>query len=134
MSYFTIHKIKIINQYNTKKNVKTLLDIIKKISGYDGFDIIGSTITDIRYNGHKWYECEHDMKAATRFLPGYEIRVKGKGDNGETWEYQFKNGFGYRNDYTEFSDPEDELSDFNEENEKKKNNSSEDEDYYDYYY
>ena len=129
MGYYTIHKIKIINQYNTKENLEKLLDIIKKISGYGCFDIIGSTITDARNDGHKWYECIHDMEAVSRFLPEFEIRVKGKGEEGETWEYEFKNGDGYRNDSTYFSDPEDEKSDFyDEEDAKQKQNSSEEDD------
>ena len=58
MGYCTLHKIRIINQYNTKKNLETLLEKISEIANYD-FIIVGNVIIDTNYNGgcgSKWYD------------------------------------------------------------------------------
>ena len=49
-------------------------------------------------------------------LPELEIQVIGKGEEGEIWEYIYKNGFEDRGDSSYFSDV-DEESNFEEENE-----------------
>ena len=45
MGYYTLHRIRIINQYNTEENLEILLDYIEKISGYS-FHISDSVIKD----------------------------------------------------------------------------------------
>ena len=125
MGYYTIFIIKIVNKYNTRKNLEKLLDLILKISGYSAFDIVGSTITDFRNDGHKWYEWDHDMLGISRLLPKFEISVKGKGEEGETWEYAFKNGESYSYYSGEFEEP-DEKTDFYDENELHSDSSDSD--------
>ena len=125
MGYYTIHIIKIVNKYNTRENLEKLLDIILKISGYSAFDIVGSSITDFRNDGHKWYERDHDMLAVSRFLPKLKISVKGQGEHGETWEYAYKNGESYSYYSGEFEEP-DEKTDFYDENELHSDNSDSD--------
>ena len=96
MGYYTIHAIRIVNKYNTRKNLKKLLKVIKIISGYS-FEIRGSTITDFSNLddfGCKWYECRHDMCAVSRLLPKLKIEVCGKGEEeGDEWSCTFENGF-----------------------------------------
>ena len=129
MGYYTLHKIRIINQYNTKQNLIKLLEKIEEISGY-GFIIVGSTIVDTNYNcesGSKWYDCRDDMIKISEELPELEIKVNGKGeDEGDIWEYIYEDGneWGRRCDY--FSDI-DEESYFEEENENNQlsNNNNE---------
>ena len=118
MGYYTLHKIRIINEYNTKKNLIILLKKIDEISGY-GFEIVGSTIFDSNSNGgsgSKWYHCRGDMIKVSEELPELEIQVIGKDEEGEIWEYIYKNGFEHRGDSRYFSDV-DEESNFEEENE-----------------
>ena len=110
MGYYTLHRIRIINEYNTKKNLEKLNEYIKKISGYS-FYISGSVLKDYsneEYDeGSKWYDCEKNMKAVSRFFPGFEIQVRGKGEEGEIWEMTFKDGFSYDNDDPSiFSEPD----------------------------
>ena len=102
MGYYTYHRIRIINEYNTKENLEELKEYIEKISGYY-FDISGSVIYD---DAHKWYNCQNNMKAVSQFFPKYEIQVKGKGEEGEIWEIIFKDGEYYYNSNTSFSDNE----------------------------
>ena len=121
MGYYTIHKIRIVNEYNTRNNLNKLLDVIEKISGYT-FYIIGSTIADFNNSngfGTKWYECRHDLEGASRFFPEFEIQVKSKGEDGKVWEATYKDGneYGYMKDSNYFSDL-DENSYFDEEDEK----------------
>ena len=112
MGYYTKHRIRIINEYNTEENLEELKEYIEKISGYS-FDISGEVIYD---DGIKWYECKNNMCAVSRFLPDYEIQVKGKGENGEVWEIICKDGDYYDNGYATFSDNESESeSDSDEE-------------------
>ena len=102
MGYYTYHRIRIINEYNTEENLEELKEYIEKISGYH-FNISESVIYD---NGYKWYECENNMIAVSKFLPDFEIQVKGKGEEGEIWEIIFKDGEYYYNSNTSFSDNE----------------------------
>ena len=37
MGYYTMHRIKIINEYNTKENLEKLVELIEKVSEYKGF-------------------------------------------------------------------------------------------------
>ena len=118
MGYYTIHAIRITNKYNTRKNLKKLLKLIKIISGYS-FDIKGSTIVDFSYIddiGHKWYECLSDMEKVSKLLPQLEINICGKGEEeNDEWSYKFKNGVRY--DSSEMFIEDEYDSDFNEETE-----------------
>ena len=75
MGYHTQHAIRIINNYNTRKNLKKLLKVLKSISDYS-FHIRGSTLTDFisldDYN-YKWYDCLDDMIKVSKLLPKLEI-------------------------------------------------------------
>ncbi len=104
MGYYTKHRIRIINEYNTEENLEELKDYIEKISGYS-FSLSGGVIYD---DGIKWYDCKDNMHAVSRFLPDYEIQVKGKGENGEVWEIICKDGDYYDKSYTTFTDSESE--------------------------
>ena len=108
MGYYTRHIIRIINEYDSKRNLGILLKKIKEISNYD-FSIVGNKITDIYWNdscGSKWYGCRSDMRAVSRDLPELVIQVKGKGEEGEVWEYIYENGYeeGGTDDLEDFSD------------------------------
>ena len=100
MGYITYHRIRIINEYNTTENLEELKEYIEKISGYY-LHIDGSVIYD---NGYKWYECENNMIAVSKFFPDYEIQVKGKGEEGEIWECIFHDGDCDYNDPSSFTD------------------------------
>ena len=104
MGYYTKHRIRIINEYNTEENLEELKKIIEKISGYT-FYLSDGVIYD---DEHKWYECKSNMVAVSIFFPDYEIQVKGKGEEGEVWESIFKDGDYYDNDYCSFTDSESE--------------------------
>ena len=56
MGYYTKHVIRIINKYNTRKNIELLSLVLEKISGYP-FVSKGSFLIDINENGRKWYNC-----------------------------------------------------------------------------
>ena len=103
MGYYTKHRIRIINEYNTEENLIKLKELIEKISGYT-FHISGEVITD--YDGYKWYECENNMEAVSRFLPEFEIQVRGKGEEGEIWEKVFQDGSYYSETPYIFSEDE----------------------------
>ena len=104
MGYYTKHRIRIINEYNTEENLEELKEFIEKISGYS-FYMSEGVIYD---EGIKWYECKNNMAAVSRFLPDYKIQVKGKGEEGEVWESIFQDGDYYDNDYCFFTDNESE--------------------------
>ena len=131
MGYYTMHKIRIVNQgYNTRGNLNKLLDVIEKISGYT-FYIIGSTISDFKNEedgGIKWYECCHDMKGASRFLPELEIQIKAKGEEGEVWKATYKDGHEYNYHYeneNSFSDLDENEYFDDEEDDEEDNEESE---------
>ena len=111
MGYYTLHRIRIINEYNKEKNLEKLREYIQKISGIS-FYMFGSILKDYSNEecdeGTKWYEYEHDMIAVSKFLPGFEIQVKGKGEEGEIWERIYKDGYSYSNEDEPsiFSDPD----------------------------
>ena len=112
MGYYTRHIIRIINQYNTRRNLKILLKKISEISNYD-FIIVGSKICDDNYNGGygaKWYGVRFDMMKVSNLLPDLRIQVKGKGEDGEMWQLIYENGFEEAMNLDEFSD--DDESDF----------------------
>ena len=118
MGYYTIHAIRITNKYNTRKNLKKLLRLIKIISGYS-FNIKGSTIVSFPNTDdycYKWYECLSDMEKVSKLLPKLEINIcgKGEGENDE-WSYIFKNGVRY--DSSEMFIKDEYDSDYNEETE-----------------
>ena len=118
MGYYTLHKIRIINAYNTKKNLLLLLEKIKEVSGYI-YEIVGTVIFDSSWDsglGSKWYNCRSDMAIISQKLPELKIQVKGKGEDGKMWEYIYENGNEYERDCEDFSDI-DEEPDFEEENE-----------------
>ena len=119
MGYYTLHKIRIINEYNTERNLEILLKKIKEISDYQ-FTISGSEIEDSDWNGgngSKWYNCGEDMIKISRALPELEIKINGKGEDEEDiWEYILKNGDvkgGMCDDFSDFDD----TPNFEEENE-----------------
>ena len=81
MGYYTLHRIRIINEYNTKNNLEKLKEHIQKISGYN-FYLSGSVLKDYHNkefdDGTKWYQCENNMKAVSRYVPDFEIQVREK--------------------------------------------------------
>ena len=95
MGYRTQHAIRIINKYNTRKNLAKLRRAIKIISNCF-FETKGSTLVDFSYVddiGYKWYDCLSDMRKISRLLPKLEIEICGKGEEeGDEWNYIFKNG------------------------------------------
>ena len=119
MGYYTLHKIRIINQYNTKKNLEALVEKIHEIADYY-FLIVGNVIVDTNCNGgcgSKWYDCRSDMITISEELPELEIQVNGKGeDEGDIWEYIYKNGNEWGGYCDSFSDIDEEPH-FEEENE-----------------
>ena len=119
MGYYTLHKIRIINQYNTKKNLDILLEKISEIANYD-FIIVGNVIIDTNYNdgyGSKWYDFRRDMFKISEELPELEIKVNGKGeDEGDIREYIYKDGEEWGGYCDSFSDIDEEPH-FEEENE-----------------
>ena len=102
MGYYTYHRIRILNEYNTKENLEKLKEYIEKLSGYS-FEISGSVI----YGGSiKWYECRYQMEMISQFFPEYEIQVKGKGEDGVIWEIIYKDMKHYFKENPIFSDGE----------------------------
>ena len=130
MGYLTLHKIRIINQYNTKQNLIKLLEKIDEISGY-GFIIVGSTIVDTNYNGEcgsKWYNCRYDMIIISKELPELEIKVNGNGEEeGDIWEYIYEDGieWGGRCDHFSDIDEEPHFEEENDNNQLPNNNNEE---------
>ena len=118
MGYRTLHTIRIINKYNTKRNLKKLRRVIEIISDYS-FNIKGSTIIDFSDTDdycYKWYECLSDMEKVSKLLPQLEINICGKGEEeNDEWSYIFKNGKRYDSD--EMFNKNEYDSDFNEETE-----------------
>ena len=118
MGYRTLHTIRIINKYNTKRNLKKLRRVIEIISDYS-FNIKGSTIIDFSDTDdycYKWYECLSDMEKVSKLLPQLEINICGKGEEeNDEWSYIFKNGKRYDSDEMFIKNEYD--SDFNEETE-----------------
>ena len=118
MGYYTLHRIRIINEYNTQENLEELKDIIEKISEYS-FHLNDGVITDYldeeKDMGRKWYDCNKDMRAVSRFVPDFLIQVKGKGEEDEIWEFTFQNGLEIEKYCTSFSDDENEEDEGNNE-------------------
>ena len=115
MGYLTLHAIRIVNKYNTRKNLKKLLKLIHIISGYS-FNIKGSTIVSFPNTDdycYKWYECLSDMEKVSKLLPKLKINICGKGEEeDDEWSYIFKNGKRY--DSSEMFIKNKYDSDFNE--------------------
>ena len=88
MGYYTLYRIRIINEYSPKENLEELKGYIEKISGYT-FDMSGSVIYSEKI---KWYSSKYHMNLVSLFFPEYEIQLKGKGEEGEVWEVIFKMG------------------------------------------
>ena len=125
MGYYTIHVIRIINKYNTRKNIKLLRLVVEKISGYS-FRQKGSFLFDSYGDGRKWYGCYGDMIKISRKLPDLEIQIFGKGEDEEDeWNHIFKNGEDISCG-TKFIEPDD-NSDYCEETESNDEFYSEDE-------
>ena len=118
MGYRTLHAIRIINKYNTRRNLKKLRRVVELISDYS-FHIKGSTIIDFSDTDdycYKWYECLSDMEKVSKLLPQLEINICGKGEEeNDEWSYIFKNGKRYDSD--EMFNKNEYDSDFNEETE-----------------
>ena len=122
MGYFTKHKIRIINEYNTKRNLKLLLKRLIEITNYT-FIISGNTIHDIHSclnfgNGCKWYDCRRDMELISMEFPQFEIQIKGLGEEGEIWEEIYHNGDVEYIDCDEFSDIESDIEEESENSEE----------------
>ena len=118
MGYTTQHAIRIINKYNTRKNLAKLRRAIKIISNCF-FETKGSTLVDFSYVddiGYKWYDCLSDMRKISRLLPKLEIEICGKGEEeGDEWCFIYKNGKQYIS--TDMFIESEYDSDFNEETE-----------------
>ena len=68
MGYYTLHKISIINKYNSEKNF---------VSGY-GFKIYDSYLIDDTWNGGcgcKWYSFHSEIYKISEALPKSKILV-----------------------------------------------------------
>ena len=92
MGYYTKHKIRIINNYSTKKNLRILLEELDKVSGYGpSFSIKGYIISDSG-EGTKWYNVEEDMIKISQAFPFFKIQLICKGEEGEYWERIYKYG------------------------------------------
>ena len=59
------------------------------------------------------------MEAVSRFLPNFEIQVRGKGERGEIWEKIFENGNTYSNEPSCFSESDSEEEIYIEINKQK---------------
>ena len=122
MGYYTLHRIKIINEYNSKENLEKLEEIMEKITEYTFYlsddDLVLTDYNEDNRIGTKWYECEKEMRAVSRFLPEFLIQVKGKGQNGEIWIFQFQDGAQYEEEFDLFTDSEKENEEEDEEEEE----------------
>ena len=77
MGYYTLHKISIINKYNSEKNLEKLWEVIKDVSGY-GFTIYDSYLIDDTWNGGygcKWYRFHSEIYKISEALPKSKILV-----------------------------------------------------------
>ena len=113
MGYYTRHRIKIVNEYNSKENLELLKEYIEKISGYS-FYIVDLVIVDYSIHdngGIKWYNCEENMCSVSKFFPEFKIEVKGKGEDGNLWASLYQNGeeFDVDTDYFTGSESDDEY-------------------------
>ena len=120
MGYYTLHKIRIINnRYNNLRNLERLLKVIEEVSKYEYRIESESYIIDDEYNdghGSKWYSFDEDIYIISKKLPKLKILVEALEENGTTWEIIMKNGYRHYN-YDSEDDSEDDEDDDDEENE-----------------
>ena len=118
MGYYTLHKITIINKYNTLENLEKLCDVIYEVSHYDfSINEDDQYLIDSHWNcgyGCKWYSFDHDIYEISSILPKFKIKVEGKGEDGYTWERIVKNG---DSDYENSDDDESQENEDSEDNE-----------------
>ena len=115
MGYYTMHKIRIINEYNTPRNLELLKVITERVSEYH-LEIEDGAIIDYASNayGTKWYGCLREMRLVSTVFPEFLIQFKGKGEEHEIWEFRIQNGISTSVDCTSFSDDEDEEEEIDE--------------------
>ena len=114
MGFPTLHEIRIINKYNTRRNLEILNHVIKKVSGHH-FDIIGSALTNYNKGGFEWCNVTDDMMKVSKLLPQFQIQIQRKEENGVIWNYIYKNKDAVYFDFNDFSEEPDSNSDFCEE-------------------
>ena len=118
MGHYTLHKIRIINKYNSYKNLERLWKIVKNVSGYI-FNINASYLIDDNLNGGegaKWYDFRYDIYEISEKLPKFKILVEAKKDDGNTWEICVKGGhevFDYEESESEENEDSNEDEDSN---------------------
>ena len=120
MGYYTLHKISIINKYNSEKNLEKLWEVIKDVSGY-GFTIYDSYLIDDTWNGGcgcKWYSFHSEIYKISEALPKFKILVEAKEENGNTWKVCVKGGDDTDFNYEESDSEEDDDDDDSNENEE----------------
>ena len=136
MGYYTLHKISIINKYNSEKNLEKLWEVIKDVSEYE-FTITDSYLIDTNWNcgcGCKWYTFDSDIYEISEALPKFKILVEAKEENGNTWEVCVKGGHDTNFSYEESDSEEDDDDDSNENEEEEVSNDENDADEADNYY
>ena len=137
MGYYTLHKIRIINKYNTTRNLQRLIDVIEEVTKYTFRLDDYSYLIDDDWNsgyGTKWYTFHDDIYVISKKLPKLKILVEAKEENGNTWEVIVQGGhtssYYSRDDESdnesdessEMLEEEDENTDENEEEEEEENN------------
>ena len=130
MGYYTLHKISIINKYNSEKNLEKLWEVIKDVSEYE-FTIADSYLIDTNWNcgcGCKWYTFDSDIYEISEALPKFKILVEAKEENGNTWEVCVKGGHDTNFSYEESDSDEDDSNESGEEEEESNNENDVDED------
>ena len=123
MGYYTLHKISIVNKYNTPKNLEKLWDVVKNVSGYE-FKIFDSYLIDENWNsgyGSKWYSFNDDIFEISEELPKFKIFVEAEEENGNTWEICVKGGHEVFFDCEESDSGENDKSNEDEEEEESDN-------------
>ena len=134
MGYYTLHKISIINKYNSEKNLEKLWEVIKNVSEYE-FTIVDSYLIDTNWNdgcGCKWYNFHSDIYEISEALPKFKILIEAKEENGNTWEICVKGGHNVNFGSEESESDENDESNENEEEEESndENNVNEDDNNY----
>ena len=114
MGIYTRHVIRIINEYNTRKNLGLLWKALRKTTNYL-FTKVGSAITDANEEGYKWYHFHDDMVEISEKYPKFEISIMGRSEEGKEWSFIYQNGEQFHSELM-FEEPDDE-SDFYDETE-----------------
>ena len=132
MGYYTLHKISIINKYNSYKNLQRLWKIVEDVSGYE-FNLNASYLIDDTWKygyGTKQYDFDSDIYEISEKLPKFKILVEAEEENGNTWEICVKGGhdaFDYEeseSDENEESNDDEDSNENEEEDEDESNNEN----------